>query len=328
MIEETKTTIRRLVINETLNNTPKQKITAKVEAVLKNALVHIHTPRLKKATASSLLSFYKRQLKSIEKVLTNNEIKNAILFYVSNGDKVGLTKARAELFERGFNNSRQLGVPLKMYNKDYTQKLVKPLIDTMAEMEAVDPDDISGRNSLRNRAEMEIRYQGHQNNIEELKSKGCKLVVASSHADCSERCSPYQGRVFSLDGTIGETDDGRRFIPLETATDIYYTTKRGVRYKNGLLGFNCRHYLTAYKSGEKQTMPSLLMQKREREITAQQREYERRIRQAKAVQETAKNLDRITYTQASRKVKQLTQDYKEYSLKHNRAYYPYRIRVI
>ncbi len=132
-----------------------------------------------------------------------------------------------------------LGVPMKKYAEDYLKKNVRPVLDRLCREQARDPDDVSGRNSLRNRAEMEVRYQGHLDNIQRLRDSGARLVVASTHSDCSERCRPWQGRVYSLDGTSGTTDDGRKYVPLETATDVWYTTKAGKRYKNGLLGFNC-----------------------------------------------------------------------------------------
>ena len=320
--------IRRMVINGSLNNTPTKTINDKVTALLAKGIEKIPIPRLKKAVAKSLLAYYKEETKRINDVLPTKAVKNAVLYYAVDGDEVGITKARAELLERGFDHSRQMGVPANMYSKDYIKKLVKPLIEKLVETEAVDPDDITGRNSLRNRAEMEVRYKDHEDNIADLKAQGVKLVVASSHADCSERCSPFQGRVYSLNGTSGVTDDGRKYVPLEVATDIWYTTKKGVRYKNGLLGFNCRHSLSAYESGVSEVSPSPLVQKRERDITAKQREYERAIRKAKAVRETARNLDKQVYTNATHKVKELTASYKEYCAENHRAYYPDNIKII
>lgn len=146
---------------------------------------------------------------------------------------------RSAGFRAQYDTTRPLGVAMQKYADDYIRENVRPVLNELARQQAKDPDDVSGRNSLRNRAEMEARYQGHIDNIQRLRDSGARLVVASTHADCSERCRPWQGRVYSLDGTSGTTDDGRKYVPLETATDVWYTTKSGKRYKNGLLGFNC-----------------------------------------------------------------------------------------
>ena len=142
-----------------------------------------------------------------------------------NGGKISPTlteKRRAieMLEESGVDSSRLMGIPLQKFSQEYIIKNVKPALDRLAEQEAKDPDDISGRNSLRNRAEMEVRYNDNQKSIAELKARGVRLVIASTHADCSERCRRWQGRVYSLDGTSGVTDDGRTYVPLEEATDI------------------------------------------------------------------------------------------------------------
>ena len=133
-------------------------------------------------------------------------------------------------------------MPLGKYYKDVWEENVLPTLDKIAQSKALDPNDLTGRNSLRNLAEMEVRYTDHLDSIDDLKSRGVKLVIASTHADCSKRCLRWQGRIYSLDGTYGEIN-GKKYIPLEVATNIYYTTKAGRVYKNGLLGFNCRHRL-------------------------------------------------------------------------------------
>ena len=87
-----------------------------------------------------------------------------------------------------YDTSKLYGVPLQRFSKDYINENVKPVLNDLSKQYALDPEDISGRNSLRNKAEMELRYQGHLDNIEELREQGHRLVIASEHADCSERC--------------------------------------------------------------------------------------------------------------------------------------------
>lgn len=222
-----------------------------------------------------------------------------------------------------------LGVPLKKYAEDYLRENVRPALDRLCKEQARDPDDVSGRNTLRNRAEMEVRYQGHMDEIQRLRDGGARLVVASTHSDCSERCRPWQGRVYSLDGTSGTTDDGRKYVPLETATDVWYITKAGKRYKNGLLGFNCRHYLTEYKSGVRAPRQSPQEEARQYAITQEQRRLERNVREWKVRALTYKNAaDKKSYAYARDKAQAWDAAYRKFCERNNRPMYPSRTKVI
>lgn len=221
---------------------------------------------------------------------------------------------------------RQYGVPLKEYAETYEKK-VKPVFDRLEAEAARDPDDTTGRNTLRNRAEMEVRYADHLRTIDDFKAAGVKLVIASTHSDCSKRCAPWQGRVYSLDGTSGTTPDGRQYVPLEKATDVIYTTKAGKTYKNGLLGFNCRHYLVEYKDDLRFTKQSEETEQKEYKITLKQREYERTIRDLKVKAIESKGTNKDEYTRAVKAYKAKTSEYIDYCHGNNRAYYPSRIKI-
>ena len=137
------------------------------------------------------------------------------------------------------------------------------------------------RAALRNKAEMAVRQQDHEDRLNAMRANGVRLVICSTHADCSQRCRPYQGRVYSLDGTRGRTDDGRDFVPLEEATQNprdRYVTKAGRVWQNGLLSFNCRHFLVEYKSGYRFPEPDAKAERKEYMITETQRRLERNVR--------------------------------------------------
>lgn len=219
------------------------------------------------------------------------------------------------------------GIPNGIYAKDYMRK-VNEVYTRLAKDDALDPDDISGRNSMRNRAEMEVRNDFHQDEIQSLKDKGAKLVVCSTHADCSDRCFKWQGRVYSLDGTSGKTADGHAYVPLETATDVYYTTKAGKTYKNGLLGFNCRHRLYEYVPGMGIPKVSKAEQKKENKINTKQREMERNIREWRMREELNKAAGNTQATaEAQKKAAEAYARYKKFSLENGRAYYPDRVNI-
>ena len=220
------------------------------------------------------------------------------------------------------------GVPTGQYPKTY-MKQVNDTLRKIADIQALDADDVTGRNSLRNRAEMEVRYEYHQNEIADYKKQGTKLVICSTHADCSDRCYPWQGRVYSLDHTTGITADGKRYIPLETATDIYYTTKAGKTYKNGLLGFNCRHRLYEYKDGMQVPYVSANEQKQEYAITLKQRQMETQIRHYREEYLIYHGTtDEALAQRARKKAIALNKRYIAFSQKNERAYYPDRVKII
>ena len=323
--------------DEFFRQTPKSEIDRKVFKQIAEAERQIKIPELAADVRQSLLRFYTAQYNELRRSFGWQLSVLAALFLLNGrtltGRDIKPTRAQMEraiqtLAERGYDASRLLGAPLQKFSRDYMRDNVKPALDRLAAQQARDPGDVSGRNTLRNRAEMEVRYRAHLDGIEEMKAQGVRLVICSTHADCSERCRPWQGRVYSLDGTRGRTDDGRSYVPLEEATDIYYTTKAGKTYKNGLLGFNCRHFLVPYKSGYRFPKPNAAEERREYEITREQRRLETVVRKWRTKAVEYKNTDRENYLDARRKAIAANKAYIEYSKRHNRAYYPSRTKLI
>lgn len=323
--------------DEFFRQTPKAEIDRKVFKHISEAERQIKIPELAADVRQSLLRFYTAQYNELRRSFGWQLPVLAALFLLNGrtltGHDIKPTRAQMEraiqtLAERGYDASRLLGAPLQKFSQDYMRDNVKPALDRLAAQQARDPGGVSGRNTLRNRAEMEVRYRAHLESIEEMKQQGVRLVICSTHADCSERCKPWQGRVYSLDGTEGYTDDGRHFQPLENATDIYYTTKAGKTYKNGLLGFNCRHFLVPYKSGYRFPKPNAAEERREYNITQTQRRMEADVRKWRTVAVENKDIDRERYLDARRKAIAANKAYIEYSKRHNRAYYPSRTKLI
>lgn len=341
MLQIAETKIRQAVIDGYVNHDFYTAIEHKIREIIKTAITGIKNAELRKVAPTSLMAFARRQMSIIRQ-----EMKDKYVFFfallmatgqrskpinVSGGRVLLKTKAQAlkfveEVREREYPVT--LGVPLKKFSNDYFNKDVRPVVERLSRETAIDPDDISGRNSLRNRAEMEVRYADHIEQLARLRAKGVKLVIASTHADCSDRCSRWQGRVYSLDGTSGTTKDGRRYVPIEEATDVIYRTKAGKIYKNGLLGFNCRHYLVEYKDGLFFPKVTANMQQRESVITERQRAYERRIRALETKRITAQSAGAKTLAQAYAKAKnKANQEYIEFCKVNNRPYYPSRTKI-
>ena len=186
-------------------------------------------------------------------------------------------------------------------------------------------DDYGSNVSLRNIAEMTVRYEHQVKQVDELRKRGVRLVWTSAHANCSKRCEPYQGRLWSLDGTYGEID-GYKYEPLENATEVYYTTKSGKTYRNGIIyGFNCRHRLIPYRDGNKPIEIHADIVAKEREINDTQRAMERQVRLLRDRAVTAPTASERG--QAKRAAAAMYKRYIAYSKKNNVAYYPSRVQV-
>lgn len=320
-------------------------ISAEVRKIISRTIARIRSPTLQKDARVSLMKFANKAYSDFQATLNLNGTLLAAVVLLSeriterkaNGiqgkyfvpktpreiDAVEQVAERTKIRLRAYDR----GLPLQEFQKTYIDRVSKAL-GGLAEEKALDPNDVTGRNSLRNLAEMQVRYERHLQEIADLKNSGTRLVVCSVHADCSERCAPWQGRVYSLDGTSGTTEDGRKFIPLETATDVYYTTKAGRTYKNGLLGFNCRHRLLPYKANMVIPFVSETERKKEDAITKRQRALERAVigYREEALMYKGNNAEK--YREARRNAVEIYDEYKRFSKKNGRAYYPDRVKIL
>ena len=157
---------------------------------------------------------------------------------------------------------------------------------------------------------------------------GVRLVWIDSHANCSERCAPFQGRLYSLTGESGK-EDGIPYVPLEEATDIYETTRSGRVWKNGCVsGFNCRHKLVDYKKGFRPIKIPQEVIDRERNIDSQLRKYERTIRMYETRALGWKANDRLDlYRRYRAKAKEWTDRYIAFARENKVAFYPSRLDI-
>lgn len=325
---------------EFFRQTPKAEIDRKVFKHIADAEQQIKIPELAADVRQSLLRFYTAQYNELRRSFGWQLPVLAALFLLNGRTLTGreieptraqTAQARQTLAEQGFDASRLSGVPLQKFSQDYMRDNVKPALDRLAKQQAKDPGDIEGRNTLRNQAEMAVRYQAVSENIEAMRERGVKLVIISTHADCSERCSKAQGGVYSLDGTSGTTDDGRHYEPLENVTDIPIITKSGKVYPRGygiLYGFGCRHFAIPYKSGYRFPKPNAAEERREYNITQTQRRMEADVRKWRTVAVENKDIDQKRYLDARRKAIAANKAYIAYSKEHNRAYYPSRTKLI
>lgn len=327
--------IREIVKKDYFLSIPKSQTNEKIKKVILFAIKQINNKELYESAIKALFNFYDSQYTEIRKITPLKMASYVSLMCLQGKQIKGVrtaflppkpTKQAARLFleERGIDLVNLYGVPLQKYSKNYFEKDIKPVFDRLIKQYPVAPYE---HLSLRNKAELEVRYQHNIDMVQGLKDEGYKLVICSTHADASERCAPWQGRVYSLDGTSGTTDDGRKFVPLEVATDIYYTTKAGKTYKNGLLGFNCRHFLIPYKKGFSFPKPNVQEERKQYEITKKQRQLERNVVKWKVEALEYKGINDIKYEHAKKKATEWNNFYIEYSKANKRAYYPSRTKI-
>ena len=308
------------------------KISEKVNKLIEECIKEM-PETLKKDTRKSLQEFAKRCYQTLRVSLGANGL--AVFWALQKALKGGLTRQDAMTLRQPVivNNVEPLveykdyakGIANGMYSKEYIKRVNKVMVK-MADEQSLDPTMfVNKNNSLRNLAEMYERNEYHEKELASLKASGTKLVICSVHQDCSDRCFPWQGRVYSLDGTSGKTADGRQYIPLETAVNQYTTTKKGTRYRNGLFGFNCRHRIYAFK-GQVPPTVTKAEQKRENAINQKQREFENNIRTWR--ERALMSVDKDYIKKAKQKAMSLNEQYIAFSLKNKRAYYPDRCKVL
>lgn len=332
-IEDAQTEIRIIVKDAFMYGWTKDAVNKRIAKAIEKVIKGIKIERLKRDTERSLWNFANKQRTIWQNSALSPLIIAAAVLAV-NGKPTDSVERKfkptdAVLFESITYEQRQKGVPLSEFYGEVWKSKVKPTLESLCRANALDPNDFTGRNSLRNLAEMEIRYQGHQENVHNLRKGGVRLVICSAHADCSDRCKPYQGRIYSLDGSRGTTADGKSYVPLEEATQNpidRYTTKAGRVYQNGLLGFNCRHKLYEYH-GQAIPIVSEADRKREYSITKRQRELERGVRAAKTEALMYKGVD-DKYAKIMRKrARELYNKYINFCQENKRAYYPMRVAI-
>lgn len=179
---------------------------------------------------------------------------------------------------------------------------------------------VDNRQPLYNYAEMQERYEKQQTMVQELRAK-TNLVICDTHSNCSDRCFKWQGRVYSLDGTYGTTSDGRKYVPLEEATQA--RDKYG--NINGLLGYNCRHKLTEFQDGLRPVVVSKEEQKKQYAINIEQRTYENEIRKHK--QRAELSIIPSEQSKYRAKARELAAEYKAFCNKNNVVEYRSRLKI-
>lgn len=332
LLEDAEMEIKVVVKNACVQKLPLGVIRSSVQKIIAEVVRDLEDIEFGEKVAKSLFSFSSQIYSQLSRALESYSpsaiaAMNVIVSGGSKREKAQASKTVRKLVEDIDVNEYEdveyieNAQPLNEFNKTYMKKVKQ----AFNELEQATPKD-SGI-SLRLSAELKVRQDYHLNQLASLNKKGVRLVWTSTHGNCSKRCEPYQGRLWSLDGTSG-TMDGIPFKPLEVATDIFYTTKKGKTYKNGIIsGFGCRHQLIEYYKGNKPPHVSAETIDKQREINDKQRYMERTIRTFRQRTMLYRGVDDKLSKEARKKAIAWNKKYVQYSRENNVAYYPSRLQI-
>lgn len=326
IIEDLETTVPLFVKRKMIEAVPFGKIWRELEKQVDKEVEEFTTEELKAKTKNAMFLLAKRTFYFLYRTFFGIGVATFLaLNRVANktGDSRDYELVSKQMELKGVYKH---AVPLDTYANDY-MKLVDYQMDYLAKIDAKERYD--ERVSMRNIAEMTVRHEKQEHDLQKLKDAGVRLVWIEPHANCSERCEPWQGRLYSLDGTTGKTDDGVNYIPLEVAMNVYYTTKAGNVYKNGCIsGYNCRHKLIPYKQGVRPIEIPAKVVAHARAVNDKQRNFERKVRYFRKLALLYKGNNGIMYMKAREKAIAWNKAYIEFSQKNGVPYYPSRTQIL
>lgn len=217
--------------------------------------------------------------------------------------------------------------PGKQQIVDVRKKVKKQLSAIIDQLATSSAKDMTG-SQLRSKAEMYVRHEAQRSSIEQMRSQGVKLVWASTHADCSERCSHWQGKLYSLDGTSGSFD-GYSYQPIENALYNAGTPDKGKHGDGmGLFGYNCRHRLTTHREGLQPPKAYTKSQMElHRKLNARQTRMELSIRKDKERAHLLRGVDNKQSRRLFERAAEKTKMYREFCADNNRVALPFRTQV-
>ena len=330
-LQSATTKIKELITQAILQGASQEELTKQLNRVIAEACVKIRDPTLKKEIRNGFVVSAKKWYYELNQTIktVNHNLRNKVLNVVPTTTLYALDLNA--IFKNGPKQIIDSFRPYMDFNskgraviEDY-EKSVKLGIKALA----ADPP-ISTRLtkegkpvkvSLRNRVEMAIRYDANLKDVKNLVDNGVKLVWTSSHPNCSPRCAPFQGRLYSLDGTSGVIN-GIRYTPLNDALKA--------NGGNSIInGYNCRHRLIEYRPGSHPpTDYSEEEIKREYAIDQRQRHYENTIRNMKAEERLLRQAGFTKEAGGLRKKWQyLNKSYEAFSLRNGRPFYRWRTRI-
>lgn len=198
-------------------------------------------------------------------------------------DKIGIAKANILNIRDYITDSRLGGTSRFVNYKTMLQDTLIEIKDKLADGTLTLTDSLGRTKSIRNMAEIETRYQMINEDLNRQGITKGQFCIASSHQDCSIRCSFWQGRIYLMDLDINSRPMGqyKGGTPNQTILGYidgkpYYSLLQACN--NGFLSFNCQHRLIKYYKGANPVKYDLISVKKARNLTITQRQMENTIR--------------------------------------------------
>lgn len=335
LIDDLQTQLKILIVTAIIAGWTWEAVNASVGKIIKEA-DEIEIPELRERSKRSLLNYATIEYRRLQTATNGVNLKlvNQVSDYVDKPTQRTADKLVSAMSQSGMSVDGVIEYgepkgqwwtieqPLGEFSKDYMKK-VRSAFGDLTKSDS--KDDYSSNVSLRNISEMSVRYERKLEEIDKLGADGVKLAWISSHANCSKRCQAAQGKLYSLDGSSGEID-GHKYRPLEDVTEVFYTTKAGKTYRNGIIyGYNCRHYLIPYRNGNKPIEVPADIVAQQCEINNTQRAMERRVRDLREIAATTPI--KADSTRARKAAVIAYKEYKDFCREHKVAYYPSRVQV-
>lgn len=362
-IEESKILVKKITTEALATPTSEELVKDKINSILKSCKDFLsgygtNYQDLIKSSYNGLRNLANRCLNEVQSFFKNNKDnllarnlaqafaksdkpkKTVNRTFVINGGEATLEEDMSVKFKE---TSGEFGYD-QMIIDDY-QARVKEAINTISKQTLTEKTyrEVNGRKvgapvfvSIRNKAEMAVRYDAMKEELKELVADKEQYVIVSQHADASLRCSPLQGLLYKLDVNpeehvkvvLSSKELGSK-KPKEIGKvdgNPYYSLKEAMSY--GLFSYNCRHRFIKYIPGQKITPQYQYDSKAaeaKREIDTNMRALERQIRMLK--EREVLSLDpkeRKAYIKAS---KQAQAKYRAYAQKHGRVINEWRCSI-
>lgn len=334
LVQDLETDVKIYMLNAVRQGVPFNVANQKAMELINATLKELESDIVRSMAYSALVKYASRVYVQAMAVYGNsNDGAEMLLLLAKSGVSVP-DKVQAQIYslppknavkmqimgDFGYNRATANAMNPEAYEKEVIRR-TNQILDGVAKV------DYSEYSSLRASVERQLREEWHAKQLDDLRAKGVNLVWIDSHANCSERCQPYQGRLYSLNHTSGEID-GVSYVPLEVATDVYATTKAGKTYKNGCLsGFNCRHRTKPYRKGFRpQTIPESVTRK-QYAIDKRLRELEREVRKYEARALGYRGSNKKMYKASVHYRNKWIKAYEDFAKKNNVPIYPSRIDI-
>ena len=317
------TKLKELIVNSATYNGNEKVLTAKLNNLIAQHCKTIEDESLREATRKALVSSSRKwywQLSQTFAIANRNLQAIGIPVVASQQINGGYAYEIRDKLTSGDTVARP-------FIRDYRKQVIVAIKALSAEppkVISVSQGVDKGKTyvmPLRLRAELATRYEANLNDLKSIVESGVDLVWTSSHPNCSPRCAKWQGRLYSVSGKSG-TIDGIKYTPLEEAL-------KGVNGDgNGIInGYNCRHRLISYKKGSRPPKDFTSAEiKKEYAIDQRQRQMENSIRQIKTEERLLRASGQFPDEAKAlrKKWQRLQANYKVFSLKNGRAFYPER----